>query len=87
MQELGYKTIFWSFGYEDWDNEKQPSESAAIKKIIANTHNGEVLLLHPTSATNAAILKPLIAQWRAMGYRFGTLDELCRDVDGAKTPA
>lgn len=24
-QKNGYKTIFWSFGYADWDNGKQPS--------------------------------------------------------------
>ncbi len=83
-QSLGYKTVFWSFGYEDWDNNRQMSESAAIKKIIANTHNGAVILLHPTSATNAAILPTLIKQWRAMGYRFGTLDELCCHVDAQR---
>jgi hypothetical protein len=34
------------------------------------------MLLHPTSATNAAILSDVISQLRANGYRFGTLDEL-----------
>ncbi len=75
-QELGYKTIFWSFAYADWDNQKQPSCEEAKKKILDNTHNGAVILLHPTSATNAAILGDLIREWRAQGYRFGTLDEL-----------
>ncbi|MGN1408681.1 MAG: polysaccharide deacetylase family protein [Eubacteriales bacterium] len=74
--ELGYKTIFWSFAYADWDNENQMSAESAINKIITNTHNGEVLLLHPTSKTNAEILPELIRQWREMGYGFGTLDEL-----------
>ncbi len=72
----GYKTIFWSLAYADWDNRKQPEPNAAIEKILANTHNGAVVLLHPTSATNAAILPTLIARWRELGYRFGTLDEL-----------
>jgi len=35
-----------------------------------------VILLHPTSATNAAILRDLIRTWKEMGFRFGTLDEL-----------
>ena len=74
--ELGYKTIFWSFGYDDWDNNRQPNSEKAIKKILDNTHNGEILLLHPTSATNAEILPTLISEWRKMGYTFGTLDEL-----------
>ena len=78
-QALGYKTVFWSFAYADWDNAKQPGAEYAIKKILDNTHNGAIILLHPTSATNAAILSDLIKEWRAMGYRFGTLDELAAE--------
>ncbi len=74
--KLGYKTIFWSFAYADWDNNKQPSEEYAIKKITENTHNGMVVLLHPTSATNATILDRVLTYWENEGYRFGTLDEL-----------
>ncbi len=76
-QNLGYKTIFWSFAYADWDNDKQPSCDFAMKKITDNIHNGAVILLHPTSKTNADILGGLIDKLRAEGYRFGTLDELC----------
>lgn len=74
--ELGYKTIFWSFAYADWDNNKQPDPAQAKEKILANVHNGAVILLHPTSATNAAILGDVIAALKADGWRFGTLDEL-----------
>ena len=76
--ELGYKTVFWSFAYADWDNDHQMSPAAAEKKILDNVHNGAVLLLHPTSATNAAILGNVIRKLRAQGYRFGTLDELTK---------
>lgn len=75
-QDAGYKTVFWSFGYVDWDNERQMSEEDALEKILSGIHNGEVLLLHPTSATNAKIMGPLIRALRERGYRFGTLDEL-----------
>ena len=73
---LGYKTVFWSYAYADWDNDRQMPPDKAVKKVLDGTHNGEVLLLHPTSATNADILPQLIREWKAMGYRFGTLDEL-----------
>ena len=76
VEKLGYKTIFWSFGYDDWDNNHQPNEARAMKKILDNTHNGAVMLFHPTSSTNANIFPELIRAWKDMGYRFGTLDEL-----------
>ena len=75
-KELGYKTVFWSFAYADWDNDRQMSPKEAMKKILTHAHNGEVMLLHPTSATNAAILKDVIRALKQEGYRFGTLDEL-----------
>ncbi len=73
---LGYKTIFWSFAYADWDNDKQPTPEQARQKILDNMHNGAVLLLHPTSSANAAILGDVISTLKAEGWRFGTLDEL-----------
>lgn len=75
-KELGYATVFWSFAYADWDNHRQPSVEAAMKKIRDNLHPGAVLLLHPTSDTNAKILPTLIDDLKEQGYRFGTLDEL-----------
>lgn len=78
-KELGYKTIMWSFAYADWDNKKQPSKEYAMKKIFDNLHNGEVMLLHPTSETNKEIMKDMIKELKNQGYRFGTLDELCKE--------
>lgn len=75
--ELGYKTVFWSFAYADWDNSRQPAPEAALEKLKAHLHPGEVLLLHPTSATNAAILDRFLTYAASEGYRFGTLDQLC----------
>ena len=76
-KELGYKTVMWSFAYADWDNGKQPNNEYAFKKIIENVHNGEVMLLHPTSKTNVEILRDVIKELKSQGFRFGTLDELC----------
>ena len=74
--ELGYKTVFWSFAYADWDNNNQMTPDKAKEKILSNLHNGEIMLLHPTSKTNALILKDIIIELKRSGYRFGTLDEL-----------
>ena len=77
----GYKTVFWSFAYADWDNAKQPSAEFAKKKILDNVHNGCVMLLHPTSAVNAQILGEVIDIMRSEGYEFGTLDDLCAEIN------
>jgi len=77
VRALGYKTVFWSLAYADWDNDRQPQPDTALRLLLDNIHNGAVLLLHPTSATNAEILPRLIEMLRAEGYRFGTLHELC----------
>ena len=75
-QALGYKTVFWSLAYVDWNNDSQPTAEYAFSKLLPRTHNGAVVLLHSTSKTNAAILDELLTRWKDMGYRFGTLDEL-----------
>lgn len=79
--ELGYKTVFWSLAYADWDNQNQPSAERAKAKIFERIHNGAVILLHPTSKTNAEILKDVITTLKDQGYRFGTLDELTAGVN------
>ena len=76
--KAGYKTIFWSFAYVDWNNDSQMNPQKAKEKVLSGTHNGEVLLLHPTSETNAKILDELIKHWKSEGFRFGTLDELVK---------
>lgn len=78
----GYKTIFWSFAYPDWDSTKQMPAESAKKVILENLHNGEVMLLHPTSEVNARILGDVIREAKAQGFRFGTLDELTESADG-----
>ena len=75
-QTSGYKTIFWSFAYPDWDNQKQMTPQKAKQIILDNLHPGEVMLLHPTSSVNAEILGDVIREIKRQGYRFGTLDEL-----------
>ena len=75
-QKLGYKTVFWSLAYVDWNNDSQPTREQAFKKLLPRTHPGAVILLHSTSKTNAEILGELIEKWKAEGYRFDTLEEL-----------
>ena len=75
-KELGYKTVFWSLAYKDWDINKQPTAEYAMGKLIPRSHNGAVILLHSTSQTNADVLDELLTSWKSKGYRFETIDKL-----------
>ena len=77
---LGYKTVFWSLAYVDWQNDAQPTREQAFSKLLPRIHPGAVVLLHSTSATNAEILDELLTRWEAEGYEFGTLDELFESI-------
>lgn len=72
---LGYKTVMWSFAYEDWNENRQPDEAKSKEKILKNLHNGEIMLLHGNSKTNTNILDSVIKETREMGYEFKSLDE------------
>ncbi len=74
--ELGYKTIFWSLAYRDWNPNDQPSKEYAFEKLLPRIHGGAIVLLHVTSSTNAEILDELLTEWKAQGYTFSSLDEL-----------
>lgn len=73
---LGYKHVMWSFAYVDWEEKNQPSEEKAKKTILDNIHNGEIMLLHGNSKTNANILDRIIKEIKAQGYETKSLDEL-----------
>lgn len=75
---LGYTTVFWSLAHADWDNDAQPDPEKALSLLLSRTHNGCVVLLHPTSATNAALLGRFIDTLRTEGYTFGSLQELTK---------
>ena len=73
---LGYKTVFWSLAYVDWNNDAQPTPQQAFDKLLPRTHDGAVVLLHSTSQTNAQILDELLTRWSDQGYVFETVDKL-----------
>ena len=44
--------------------------------LVPRIHDGAIVLLHSTSATNAAILDELLSKWEGLGYQFASLDDL-----------
>ena len=74
-ENLGFKTVMWSFAYVDWIDDKQPAKDEAKKKIISNLHNGEIMLLHATSKTNSEIMADMVDEIRKEGFEIKSLDE------------
>lgn len=70
VHDLGYKSIFWSYAYADWDTNNQMDETKAFTNICESTHPGEILLLHAVSETNANILGKVIDDVQKQGYTF-----------------
>ena len=70
VNQLGYKSVFWSFAYSDWDTSKQMGETEALEKLQNGLHKGEILLLHAVSSTNNSILGSFIDSSRNSGYEF-----------------
>lgn len=75
LNALGYKTLFWDFAYLDWDRANQPDETVAYNIITASFHNGEIMLLHAVSQTNASILPKVLDEGLAQGYQFLQFDK------------
>lgn len=68
-QKCGYKTLFWSSAYVDWNTDAQPDPAEGLKTLSDAAHGGEILLLHSVSSTNAEILGELIDSFRAKGFK------------------
>lgn len=75
-QDLGYKTVFWSFAYKDWDPKIQKGTSYAYEQATSYMHDGAILLLHAVSKDNAGALESIITYARDQGYEFRSLDAL-----------
>ncbi|MCI8484597.1 MAG: polysaccharide deacetylase family protein [Lachnospiraceae bacterium] len=70
LNNLNYKSVFWSFAYLDYDVENQPDPAASLQKLMDCLHPGAIYLLHAESETNTQILGDFIDQARAQGYEF-----------------
>lgn len=68
VSEAGYKTLFWSYAYVDWQTDSQPDPVSALKGLKNSAHGGEILLLHSVSKTNAQILGSAIDEFRSAGF-------------------
>lgn len=75
IDSMGYKSIFWSVAYADWDINNSKGKDYAVKTVSERLHPGAVILLHSVSQDNADALGEIIDKARADGYEFKSLDE------------
>ncbi|XID95078.1 polysaccharide deacetylase family protein [Paenibacillaceae bacterium WGS1546] len=69
--EFGLRTVLWTLDTVDWKN---PEPASVVSKIGRNVGPGNLILMHPTAASQGA-LKGMIEAIRAKGYRLGTVSE------------
>ncbi len=70
MDTLGYKTLFWSLAYVDWEINKQRGWEYSYDKVISRIHPGAVILMHTVSTDNANALERIIVDLQNEGYNF-----------------
>ena len=75
-QDMGYKTILWSFAYKDWDINMQQGAEHAFNQVTPYLHDGAILLLHAVSSDNANALEDIINYAKNEGFVFKSLDDL-----------
>ncbi len=71
VQSMGYKSVFWSFAYQDWLTDKQPEAAASEERLVKAACPGNIYLLHAVSTTNAQIMGSFIDRVRDAGYTWG----------------
>ncbi len=69
-QSKGYRTVFWSFNYADWNINNQPPVEEALNNALNRAHGGAIYLLSGASSTNQQMLGDLIDGIRNKGYEF-----------------
>jgi len=70
VKSLGYKSVFWSFAYLDYEVDNQPLTIEAVDKITSKAHPGAIYLLHAVSKTNSMVLGECIDVLQKQGYEF-----------------
>ncbi len=75
IQDLGYKTMFWSIAYDDYSNNPMNAEEV-LEHFETYHHNGALALMHNDSKGNMKAMDNLLTYLKEQGYRFGTLDEM-----------
>jgi len=81
VQQMGYRSVFWSYAYRDWETDNQPDPTESLQKLNDKMHDGAIYLLHAVSATNTEIMGQFIDDTRAKGYTFAVYPQVFEEVE------
>lgn len=71
IQDMGYKTLFWSIAYLDYDVNDQPGREYVIDHYQKYIHPGAIPLIHNVSQSNAQALDQVLTNLESAGYIYG----------------
>lgn len=72
-ERLGYPCIMWNVDPEDW---KRPGASVVSSRILSNTRNGSIILLHDIHAASVDAVPAVLDGLIAKGFTFTTVSSL-----------
>lgn len=75
-KNLGYKTVFWSMAYLDYEVDNQPGSDFVIDHFEKYYHNGAIPLLHNVSKSNAEALDTVLTNLEKKGFTFENVDKI-----------
>lgn len=75
VTKIGFRSVFWSVAYKDYDTKDQPGKGVAFKTVTDRLHSGAVILLHNVSLSNTEALRDIIDYAKENGYTFKSLDD------------
>ncbi|MBQ8227460.1 MAG: polysaccharide deacetylase family protein [Clostridia bacterium] len=76
VNSIGFKCVFWSLAYNDWNTDSQKGADYAFETVTSRLHPGAIILLHSVSSDNAEAMGRIIDYAREQGYSFKTLNDL-----------
>ncbi|MBO5711772.1 MAG: polysaccharide deacetylase family protein [Acholeplasmatales bacterium] len=76
LNNNGYKSVFWSLAYVDWNKDTYHGNHYSYNKVMNKIHNGAVILMHTVGKDNAVDLDDIIKGLKNEGYIFSSIDEL-----------
>lgn len=75
LNQMGYRSIFWSFAYKDWDPSWN-TRAEALSWMKGYYHPGAIYLIHGANVADSEALDEFIGYMKSIGYTFSTPDKI-----------